>query len=127
MGVNDGIIQVLRTKKAEPKTRRKKSAGERSCYLITKIILHEKMLKGVKTMLRIMMMNDPDRFLSVVNESRGDVLLRLPDESRVNLKNNRPAQQMLRMMKPDEEGLWIDLTDSRDTQSFIRYMSEEAC
>ena len=78
-------------------------------------------------MLRIMMMNNPDRFLSVVNESKGDVLLRLPDESRVNLKNNRPAQQMLRMLKPDEDGIRIDLTDSRDTQSFIRYMSEEAC
>ena len=37
-------------------------------------------------MIQIMMLPNPEHFLSVVNHSQGDVFLQLPDRSRVNLK-----------------------------------------
>lgn len=77
-------------------------------------------------MIRIMMLPNPERFLSVVNHSQGDVFLQLPDQSRINLKESNLAQQLIRLLKNDAEGLLLDVTDTEDIPSFVRYLAEVA-
>ena len=77
-------------------------------------------------MIQIMMLPNPERFLSVVNDTKGDVFLRLPDHSRINLKENEVAQQMIRMMKTIPNGLCLDVADKEDVPSFMRYLTEDA-
>ena len=54
------------------------------------------------------------------------MLLRLPDHSSINLKENPLAQQMLRLMGGKPVDLNLDLTDKADTPAFLRYMLEQA-
>ena len=75
-------------------------------------------------MIQIMMLPNPEHFLSVVNHSQGDVFLQLPDRSRVNLKENAIAQQMLRLTAANPNGLLIDVTDRKDIPAFLRYLTE---
>ena len=49
-------------------------------------------------MLQMMMLPDRDRFLEIVEHSRGSVLLRLPDHTDCDLKTDPVARQMLRML-----------------------------
>lgn len=77
-------------------------------------------------MMTIFMMPDPEKFLKVVFQSRGQVLLHLPDGSRCDLKRSVVAGQLLRVMEPGREGLRISLTDQQDLPAFVRYMGEAA-
>ena len=74
-------------------------------------------------MFQIMMLPDAEDFLSVVERSRGQVLLHLPDDSRCDLKRDNTARQLLRAMRPREEGLCISLSDARDVPAFLDYMT----
>ena len=65
-------------------------------------------------MLQMMMLPDRDRFLEIVDHSRGSVLLRLPDHTDCDLKTDPIARQMLRMLDPAEEGVTLRLTDPED-------------
>lgn len=67
---------------------------------------------------------DPERFLHLVEKSRGNVMLRLPDGGQVNLKGNYEAQQLFRMISPGQVGLDISLSDSEDVPAFLQYMME---
>ena len=49
-------------------------------------------------MIRILALPDPDSFLNLVNQSKGDVFLHLPGEGRNSLKKSRIAQQIIRLM-----------------------------
>ena len=73
-------------------------------------------------MFKIMMLPDKENFLRVVEHSRGQVLLHLPDDSRCDLKRDHTARQMLRVMRPRQEGLCISLSDARDMPAFLDYM-----
>ena len=75
-------------------------------------------------MLRLMMMPDKDRFLDIVDHSRGDVLLCLPDHTDCDLKTDPVARQMLRMLEPAAEGVTLRLTDPEDLPAYLRYMME---
>ena len=75
-------------------------------------------------MLRMMMMPDKDRFLDIVDHSRGDVLLCLPDHTDCDLKTDPVARQMLRMLEPAAEGVTLRLTDPEDLPAYLRYMME---
>ena len=77
-------------------------------------------------MIQILTLPDPERFLSVVNQSQGTVFLCLPDHSRVNLKESRIAQQIIRLMKSDQCKLLLDVDNPRDVPSFMRFLSESA-
>ena len=55
-------------------------------------------------MFQIMMLPDADNFLKVVEGSYGQVLLHLPDDTRCDLKRDHTARQMLRVMRPTQEG-----------------------
>ena len=74
-------------------------------------------------MFQIMMLPDAEDFLSVVERSRGQVLLHLPDDSRCDLKRDHTARQLLRGMRPRKEGLSISLSDARDVPAFLDYMT----
>ncbi len=74
-------------------------------------------------MFQIMMLPDAEDFLSVVERSRGQVLLHLPDDSRCDLKRDHTACQLLRVMRPGKEGLSISLSDARDVPAFLDYMT----
>lgn len=73
-------------------------------------------------MFKIMMLPDADNFLNVVEHSRGQVLLHLPDNTSCDLKRDNTARQLLRAMRPTEEGLCISLSDARDVPAFLDYM-----
>lgn len=73
-------------------------------------------------MFKIMMLPDADHFLNVVEHSRGQVLLHLPDNTRCDLKRDNTARQLLRAMRPGREGLCISLSDARDVPAFLDYM-----
>lgn len=73
-------------------------------------------------MFKIMMLPDADNFLNVVEHSRGQVLLHLPDNTSCDLKRDNTARQMLRAMRPGPEGLCISLSDARDVPAFLDYM-----
>lgn len=77
-------------------------------------------------MIQVLVLSDPEGFLSVVNASKGAVFLQLPDHSRVNLKENPLAQQMLRLMGPQQTGLTLELTRKEDVPSFLRYLAGAA-
>ena len=75
-------------------------------------------------MLQMMMLPDRDRFLEIVDHSRGSVLLRLPDHTDCDLKTDPVARQMLRMLDPAEEGVTLQLTDPEDLPAYLHYMME---
>ena len=58
-------------------------------------------------MLQIMTLPDRERFLDLVDHSRGSVLLRLPDHTDCDLKTYPVARQMLRMLEPAAEGVTL--------------------
>ena len=75
-------------------------------------------------MLQMMMLPDRDRFLEIVDHSRGSVLLRLPDHTDCDLKTDPVARQMLRMLDPAEEGVTLRLTDPEDLPAYLHSMME---
>ena len=77
-------------------------------------------------MLQFMMLPDRERFLRLVEHSRGQVLLHLPDQTRCDLKQDGTARAMLRTLEPGREGLCISLSDPEDTPAFIDDMISAA-
>ena len=67
---------------------------------------------------------DPERLLHLVEKSRGNVMLRLPDGGQTDLKESHEARQLLRMLRPGQAGLRISLSDPEDVPDFLRYMME---
>lgn len=77
-------------------------------------------------MFKIMMIPNTEKFLSLVNQSRGDVLLHLPDGGRCSLKQDHTARQILRTMRPGQDGISISFSNRGDIPAFMRYMMEAA-
>lgn len=75
-------------------------------------------------MFQMMTLPDKERFLRIVENSRGDVVLHLPDETSCSLKEDAAARQLLRVSSPDRAGLQISLTDPEDFPAFLQYMLE---
>ena len=75
-------------------------------------------------MFKIMSIPHADKFFSVVEHSKGNVFLRLPDNSQCDLKRDRTAKQLLQTMRPGREGLCIALSDPQDFPEFFRFMME---
>lgn len=75
-------------------------------------------------MLRMMMMPDRERFLDIVDHSRGDVLLCLPDHTDCDLKTDPAARQLLRKLDLGPEGVDLQLTDLGDLPAYLHYMME---
>lgn len=77
-------------------------------------------------MLTFMLLPNTEKFLQIVAHSRGDVLLHLADGSLCDLKHSHTARQLLRTLKPGEEGLCISLSNPDDIPAFLRYMQDAA-
>lgn len=63
-----------------------------------------------------------EKFIQLVENSRGHVFLELPDKTLCDLKQNREVLQMLRMINPGEVWLDLFLTDTQDSYNFMAYM-----
>ena len=72
--------------------------------------------------VNIRRIKNADKFIQMVENSRGAVFLKLPDETFCDLKQNNEVLQMLHMINPGD--IWLDffLTDSQDSYSFMAYM-----
>lgn len=72
--------------------------------------------------VNIRKIKNTEKFIQLVKNSRGHVFLELPDETLCDLKQNKEALQMIRMINPGE--LWLDLflTDSQDSYNFMAYL-----
>ncbi|MDE5716230.1 MAG: hypothetical protein K2I53_01200 [Lachnospiraceae bacterium] len=72
--------------------------------------------------VNIRTIKNTEKFIQMVESSRGHVFLQLPNEMLCDLKQNTEALQMLRMISPGE--LWLDLflTDLQDSYNFMAYM-----
>lgn len=77
-------------------------------------------------MLTFMMIPNAENFFRIVEESRGEVTLCLPDGGRCDLKRDPTARQLVRTLRPGGEGLRVSLSDRGDTTAFFRYMQEAA-
>ena len=75
-------------------------------------------------MLHIMSLPDRERFLNIVQHSRGEVLLRLPDGTDCDLKEDTGACQLLCSLELGPEGVSITLTDPKDLPRYLQYMME---
>lgn len=78
-------------------------------------------------MLKIFLMPDAEKFLSLIRRCRGDVLLQLPDGSQCSLKHNDTAQQLVRITRPGRDGISIRFSDSGDIPTFLRYFAGAMC
>ncbi|MDE6604231.1 MAG: hypothetical protein K2K90_19185 [Lachnospiraceae bacterium] len=72
--------------------------------------------------VNIRTIKNTERFIRMVENSRGAVFLQLPDETLCDLKQNAAALQMLRMIHPGEFWLDLFLTDVQDSYNFMAYM-----
>ncbi len=72
--------------------------------------------------VNIRRIKNADKFIQMVENSRGAVFLKLPDETFCDLKQNNEVLQMLHMINPGD--IWLDffLTDSQDSYNFLAYM-----
>lgn len=72
--------------------------------------------------VNIRKIKNTEKFIQMVENSCGNVFLKLPDETLCDLKQNKEALQMLWMVNPEE--IWLDLflTDSQDSYNFMAYM-----
>ena len=77
-------------------------------------------------MLTFTMIPSPEQFLRMVEESRGEVTLCLPEGGRCDLKRDPAARQLVRTLRPGGEGLRVSLSDRGDTTAFFRYMRDAA-
>lgn len=62
-------------------------------------------------MFQMMTIPNTERFLRIVEESRGDVVLHLPDDTSCSLKDSAVARQLLRVSRPGRSGLRLSLSD----------------
>lgn len=72
--------------------------------------------------VNIRKMGNVEKFISMVEGCRGHIYLELPNQTFCDLKQNKDALQLLRMVNPKE--FWLDffLTDARDSYDFMSYM-----
>lgn len=77
-------------------------------------------------MLNLKKLTDADRFLEIVSNSRGQVTLHLPDNTECDLKRDNTVRQLIRTMRPTQDGLWISLTDAGDVPAFLDFMTNSS-
>jgi hypothetical protein len=75
-------------------------------------------------MIKFLSIPNPDKLLSIVDGSRGNVYLRLPDGNQCDLKREPLARQLLRTMVPGKDGVQLSLSNPDDIPAFLRYMVE---
>ena len=77
-------------------------------------------------MFHVKMVPDMEKFLNVVECSKGDVFLHFSSEDKLNLKDRLDTRQISRMMRARKEGFHVSLSDGADFPAFLRYMLDSA-
>ena len=77
-------------------------------------------------MFHVKIVPDMEKFLNVVECSKGDVFLHFPGEGKLNLKERLDTRQISRMMRARKEGFHVSLSDGADFPAFLRYMLDSA-
>lgn len=77
-------------------------------------------------MIKIMLIPNMEKFIERLESCQGDVMLNLPDGSECNLKTDRTAQQIVRMLHSENEALDLRLTDPRDYAPIMSFMMSAA-
>ncbi len=72
--------------------------------------------------INIRRIKNTDKFIKMVENCRGCVFLQLPNEMFCDLKQNKEALQIIRMINPNEFWLDLFLTDAQDSYTFMAYM-----
>ncbi len=75
-------------------------------------------------MFTFMGLPDTEKFMDLVDNSKGDVFLMIPGGDRYNLKQDDCARKLFRVMEPGNNGLKITLSNPQDAPEFFHYMSQ---
>ena len=67
-----------------------------------------------------------EKLEKVFRESKGNVLLRLPNNEVYDLKEDKMGTQLLKVLVPGEEGMDIQVSDGEDFIQFVSYMMNAA-
>ena len=67
-----------------------------------------------------------EKLEKVIRESKGNVLLRLPNNEVYDLKEDKMGTQLLKVLVPGEEGMDIQVSDGEDFIQFVSYMMNAA-
>ena len=62
-------------------------------------------------MFTFMLLPDTEKFMDVVDNSKGEVFLMMPDGDKYNLKQDDCARKLFRVMTPGQSGLKITLSN----------------
>ena len=72
--------------------------------------------------LKFYLTPDIEKFISLIEQSCGNVLLRLSDNSLRNLKDDEEATKLLKQEADRCHGVEIHLTDTKDYFKFVNFM-----
>ena len=72
--------------------------------------------------LNLKQIPNANKLEKVIKESKGSVLLKLPNNEFYNLKEEKMGTQLLKVFKPGTDGLDIQLSNEEDFVHFLSYM-----
>lgn len=72
--------------------------------------------------LNLKQIPNANKLEKVIKESKGNVLLKLPNNEFYNLKEEKMATQLIKVFKPGRDGLDIELSEKEDFVHFLSYM-----
>ena len=72
--------------------------------------------------LNLKQIPNANKLEKVIKESKGSVLLKLPNDEFYNLKEEKMGTQLLKVFQPGTDGLEIQLTNEEDFVHFLSYM-----
>ncbi len=67
-----------------------------------------------------------EKLEKVIKESKGNVLLRLPNNEVYDLKEDKMGTQLLKVLVPGVDGMDIQVSDGEDFIQFVSYMMNVA-
>lgn len=73
-------------------------------------------------MIRLMYIQNMEKFTEALGKCQGNVLLHLPDNTTCDLKSNPAAAQVLKLLPTGYNDLRLSFSDSHDSSVFMRYM-----
>ncbi|MCI8635114.1 MAG: hypothetical protein HFJ05_05895 [Eubacterium sp.] len=76
--------------------------------------------------LNLKQIPNAERLEKVIKESKGTVLLKLPNNELYNLKEEEMGTQLLRVLVPGTDGLDIQVSEGEDFIQFVSYMVNAA-
>lgn len=76
--------------------------------------------------LNLKQIPNAEKLEKVIKESKGTVLLKLPNNETYNLKEEQMGTKLLQVFKPGADGLDIQVSEGEDFIQFVSYMVNAA-